>query len=298
MIRINDDKVIYSLNAMNDCAAEALPGSTVQFFTKDCFSNQIKTEEDRAELVPWSSINPATGPLEVKGAEKGDTLIVKIENIEVPDQGAMSVAPGKGAYGRVVDKAETKIIKIKDNKAVFNEKLEIPLNPMIGVIGTAPEKEDIPTGTPGRHGGNMDTKLIRKGNTLYLPVFVEGAKLAMGDLHAVMGDGEVSICGVEVPGVVTVTVDLIKGKQEEWPVLETEDAWYMLASGKDLDEAADLALEGMLKFLQNRLPLSKNDIISLLSITGNLEISQIVDPLKTVRMSIPKYVLEAYKAGF
>lgn len=169
---------------------------------------------------------------------------------------------------------------------------------MIGVIGTAPETADIPCGTPGRHGGNMDTKLIRKGNTLYLPVFIEGAKLAMGDLHAVMGDGEVSICGLEVPGVVTVTVDVIKGKQEEWPVLETADAWYVLASGKDLDEAADFAMTGMLKFLQDRLPLGKNDIISLLSITGNLEISQIVDPLKTVRMSIPKYVLEAYKAGF
>jgi amidase len=81
-------------------------------------------------------------------------------------------------------------------------------------------------------------------------------------------------------------------------MLETDDAWYALASGKDLDEAADLAMGGMLKFLQNRLPLSKNDIISLLSITGNHEISQVVDPLKTVRMSIPKYILKTYKAEF
>lgn len=297
MLKINDDKVIYSFNASNACVAEAAPGSTVQFVTKDCFSNNIRTESDMPELVPWSSINPATGPLSVIGAEKGDTLVVKIESIEVAAQGAMTVSPGKGAYGKVIEKSETKIIKIRDNKAVFNETLEIPLNPMIGVIGTAPEKEDIRSGTPGRHGGNMDTKLIKQGNTLYLPVFVKGAKLAMGDLHAAMGDGEVSICGVEVPGEVTVTVGLIKGRQEGWPMLETEEAWYVIASGKDLNEAADLAMEAMLKFLESRLPLSKSDIVSLLSIAGNLEISQIVDPLKTVRMSISKYVLEAYKVN-
>ena len=80
---------------------------------------------------------------------------------------------------------------------------------MIGVIGTAPKTESISCGTPGMHGGNMDSKIIGIGSTIYLPVEVPGALLAMGDLHAVMGNGEGSVCGAEVPGEVTVTVEVI-----------------------------------------------------------------------------------------
>lgn len=298
MKRIDKEKSVFTMSKEHKPVERISSGETVIFETYDCYTNQIKSENDLFANIKKELNNPATGPLFIEGAEVGDILKIEIVDIKINTSGVMTARPKTGALGEFITKCRSKIIPIQDNLAIFNDKIKIPVNPMIGVIGTAPETEDIPCGTPGRHGGNMDTKLIRKGNTLYLPVFVEGAKLAMGDLHAVMGDGEVSICGVEVPGVVTVTVNVIKGKQEEWPMLETDDAWYALASGKDLDEAADLAMDGMLKFLQNRLPLSKNDIISLLSITGNLEISQVVDPLKTVRMSIPKYVLEAYKSGF
>lgn len=298
MLKISDEKVIYSFHANNPCTAEAKAGDRVQFVTKDCFSNQIQCEKDRFDSVGWGTINPATGPLKVTGAEKGDTLVVHIDNIEIAEQGTMIIAPGMGAFGEMLESSETRIVKIEKGKVLFNKDIELPIKPMIGVIGTAPEGEDIPCGTPGRHGGNMDTKLITAGSTLYLPVFVEGAKLAMGDLHAVMGDGEVSICGVEVPGVVTVTLDLVRGKQEVWPVLETQDAWYVIASAEDLDKAAQLAMEAMLVFLQKRTPLSKNDIVSLLSIAGDLQISQVVDPLKTVRMRMRKDILSKYSLGF
>ncbi len=144
----------------------------------------------------------------------------------------------------------------------------------------------------------MDTRHIGPGSRLYLPVFVSGANLAMGDLHAVMGDGEVSICGVEIAGEVTVKVDLIKGKQSKWPVLETATDWYLIASGQDLDEAALFAMEEATAFLMRRTQLPLNDVVSLLSIAGNLEISQVVDPLKTVRMRLPKKVYEPYQLAF
>lgn len=298
MVTINDDQVVYSMGPKNFPVAEVKPGETLVFITKDCFSNQIQSEKDLFESVGWATINPATGPVAIKGAEPGDTLKVYIKDIEIAEQGCMVTVPEMGAAGDIISVSETRIINIKDGKALFSDKISIPIDPMIGVIGTSPEKEDIPCGTPGRHGGNMDTRLIKKGNTIYLPVFVDGALLAMGDLHAVMGDGEVSVTGLEIPGKVTVQVDLIKEKGEPWPVLETDGYWYVIASGEDLDAAADLALKAMLEFLGKRTNISLNDRISLLSACGNMEISQIVDPLKTIRFGISKDIMKNYDLKF
>ena len=86
--------------------------------------------------------------------------------------------------------------------------------------------KSIPCGEPGSHGGNMDCKVITEDASVYLPVNVPGALLAMGDLHAVMGDGEVSVCGVKVPGEVTVTVEVIKGHDLPLPMVTTESCLY------------------------------------------------------------------------
>lgn len=295
---IKDDQVVYSMSPKNKPVAEVQPGETLQFVTKDCFGNQILTEKDLFESVGWATINPATGPVYIKGAQPGDTLAVQIQDIAIADKGCMVTVPEMGYAGDVIKSSETKIIAIENGQAVFNQKISIPVDPMIGVIGTAPASEDIPCGTPGQHGGNMDTRLIKKGSTLYLPVFVEGALLAMGDLHAVMGDGEVSVTGLEIPGQVTVKVDLIKGKSEPWPVLDVGDDWYVIASAEDLDEAARLALDAMLEFLEKRTDLSLNDRVSLLSACGKMEISQVVDPLKTVRMGISKTIMKNYALQF
>src|SRR5699024_4960886 len=100
---------------------------------------------------------------------------------------------------------DPKSMKIQDYHAICHETLLITFNKMIGVIGVAPEDGPINCGTPSAHGGNMDTKQITEGATLYFPVFQEGALFATGDFHAAMGDGEVSGTGIEVPGEVTVT---------------------------------------------------------------------------------------------
>lgn len=298
MKRIEANQVVYALSRENPPAATADPGETLVFLTKDCFSNQIQKETDLFASVGWATINPATGPVAVNGAEPGDTLAVEILDIEVAGQGSMIAVPGLGALSEQLTHSETKIVPIVNGKVIFNSELEIPIRPMIGVIGTAPAGQAVPCGTPGPHGGNMDTRFIGKGARLYLPVFAPGALLALGDLHAVMGDGEVVICGVEIPGQVTVKVDLIKAKIEPGPVLETAEAWYTIASAPDLDEASQLALQQMFAFIKRRTPLPPNEVAMLLSITGNLQISQVVDPLKTVRMEMPKWVLKAYGVKF
>ena len=298
MISIPSSKCIYSMNPHNPPAAEVNPGEIVHFETKDCFSNQIQTERDLFAAIGWATVNPATGPLAIRGSRPGDVLAVRILDIKVAQKGSMVAVPEMGALGSVITHPQTKIIPIVDGYAIFNEKLRIPVSPMIGVIGTAPRTGDIPNGTPGPHGGNIDTKLVAKGATVYLPVFIEGAKLAVGDLHAVMADGEVLICGVEVPGEVTLQVDLVKEKSLRGPVLENDEGFYCIASAANLDRATGDAIDFATEFLKARLPLSINEIVMLMSISCNLQISQIVDPLKTARVEIPKEPFRAYGLSF
>ncbi len=269
-------------------------GSTVVFQTLDCFSNQIQNEDQPFSSVGWDKINPATGPLYINGAEPGDTLKVKIIDIKIDNKGVMTTAPKLGVLGDIVTGETTKIISIKDDKAIFNEKIQIPIKPMIGVIGTAPKDEDIPTGTPGSHGGNMDCKKIVKGSTLYLPINVSGGLLSMGDLHAVMADGEIVICGLEIPGEVTVSVEVLKGEELPLPMLDSEESIITIASKKTLDEAAKTATVNMHRFLVNELGIEIDEAGMLLSLVGDLRICQVVDPLMTARMEIPKWIVEKY----
>jgi amidase len=290
MKTISDKKLVFSFNAANPPALVVEPGEEVLFETKDCFSNQIKTADQRMDGLDWTAINPATGPLAVAGAEPGDVLVVRIEDIQVSSQACMVSGPDEGTLGDLLTESVTTIMPIENNSLLFADKVRLPIRPMIGVIGVAPAHDDIATGSPGHHGGNMDTNRITAGTTLYLPVAVAGGLLAMGDLHAVMGDGEVSVCGAEIPGKVTVKVDLLKHVPLEWPMLEIETDWYVIASGKTLDEAAYLATRAAAEMVSTQMGLTLNEAVSLLSLAGNLEISQVVDPLKTVRMRMPKSV--------
>ena len=188
MLFIDKSKHIFAFGPNLKPAAEAENEEIVIFETLDALSNQITSEEQTLEVVDFSKVNPATGPLYVKGAKPGDALKVDILDIEVADRGVVLTAPKAGVLGDKVKKPKTKVCKIEDGYVYFGD-IRIPARPMIGVIGVA-SLEEIPCGKPGKHGGNMDTKLIRKGTTLYLPVFVEGGLLAIGDLHAVMGEGK------------------------------------------------------------------------------------------------------------
>jgi len=163
---------------------------------------------------------------------------------------------------------------------------------MIGVLGVAPAGEPVPCGTPGHHGGTLDTRLIAEGATVYFPVAVEGALLAAGDLHAAMGDGEVAVTGVEVGGRVALEVDVRRDLKLSDPLLEDGERVATIASALTLDEAAQMATRAMADLLSGRLGLSLPDAVMLMSAVGSLEISQIVDPLRTARFVMRKETFE------
>ena len=283
--------IIYEFNKENTPIERVTPGTTVAIETYDCFEDQIQSEDTVIDKIDWNRINPATGPIYIEGAEPGDILKVKIEKIDINDQGVMAVVPDLGVMGDSIEKMEAKIMKIKDDKVLFNG-VEAPLTKMIGVIGVAPEGEGVNCGTPGAHGGNMDTTLVKEGATLYFPVATEGALFALGDLHAAMGDGEVSGSGVEIAGEVTVTFDVIKGEKIEQPMLENKDSFSQIASAETLDEATKMATTLMIERIAEKSGRPISEVTMLMSMNAQLEVGQVVNPLKTARLVVPKWLLK------
>ena len=285
------DMCVFALGDSKENAVKVQQGEILEFHTRDCFNNQIDSEDYVMDVLDWDHINPATGPVYVEGAEKGDVLKVEILDIKLDDMGTMCCLPENGVLGADITENQVKKVPVKDDKAIFNQ-FELPLNPMIGVIGVAPENESVPCGTPGRHGGNMDNTKIAKGATLYLPVFHDGAYFGCGDVHACMGDGEIMVSGIEIGAVVYVRLTVLKGVSIDNPRLEDAENIYTIASSEDIEKAIYTATKDMCGILQKNLGYTLNEAGMLMSAAGNLQFCQVVDPERTVRMAMPKTICD------
>ena len=293
--RLGRDKVFFAFSPDLKPVLRVSQGSEVIIETHDCFEGQLKTESDLVEALDWNHVNPATGPIYIEGAKPGDVIRVDLLEVNVVEKPIMVTLPGEGVLGDVITQMETSILKYKEGKVVFKDKVEIPIKPMIGVIGVAPAKGSVPNGTPGEHGGNMDCTLIGEGSSVYFTVGVEGALFGCGDLHAVMGDGEIVVCGAETPGIVRLTAQIVSQlKGLPTPFVETEDLVATIASAASADKAAQDATHLMANFLTDFVKIPLNDAGMLMSLVGWLKFCQIVDPEKTVRFEFPKSVLAQY----
>ncbi len=281
------DNYIFRMGDGMDKAVHVKQGEIITFDALDGFCNQIPDESYVMDHLDWDNVNPATGPAYIEGAEKGDILKIEIIDIDVADEGTMCALPGSGILGGDVVQSEVKKVKIVDGCAVFDS-FKIPVKPMIGVIGVAPEGEPVPCGVPGNHGGNMDNAKIVKGAVLYLPVFHDGAYLSCGDCHAGMGDGEIMVTGVEIPAKISLRCEVIKGKTIKEPRLEDAEYIYTISSDVDIEKAIYSATKTMAEVLQDKLGYNLNKAGMLISLAGNLQFCQVVDPALTVRMAIPK----------
>jgi amidase len=284
------DLQVYAFSDGMAAAVHAAPGERLVFEAQDALGGQVKTADDVLTELDFSRINPATGPVFVDGAEPGDTLVVRVVSIEPADVGAIVTGPGMGVLGDETPRHATRILPVEDGAVVFDD-LRLPARPMIGVIGVAPSEGSYPTGTAHRHGGNMDTKEIVEGCTVYFPVAQAGALLALGDVHAVMGDGEVCVSACEVDARITVEIDVIKGRTAEWPIVELDDAVYVLVSLPTIQEALEEATRQAVKLLQAGRGLSHEDAYMLASLAVDIGVSQLVDPNKTAKARIPTAVL-------
>jgi amidase len=291
---ISREKVFFAFSPNLEAIAQVEQGEEVLLQTHDCFEGQIQTTSDLVDSLDWSHVNPVTGPLYIAGTRPGDVLRIDLIELMVAEQSSMVTVPGEGALGDVITQMETAILRREGNRVIFKDKIQVALKPMIGVIGVAPAEGEVPTGTPGPHGGNMDCNLIAAGNSVYFTVGVEGALFGAGDMHAAMGDGEIVVCGAETAGAIRFIARVVDLAGLPTPFVETDELVATIFSAPTVDEAVEGVIHRMAQFLTDFVKIPLNDAGMLMSLTGQLKFCQVVDPLKTVRFEFPKSVLVEY----
>jgi amidase len=290
--RIGRDEVVWAFEPNMQPALEVEPGAVVTLETNDCFTGQIQTEDDLVTEIDLTRINGATGPIAVRGAEPGDSLVVELLQVRPAERGFATLIPGIGQLIDQVQSPLTHVFRVEGDTVHMTDRISFPLRPMVGVIGVATESETVYNGYAGRHGGNLDNHLHGPGATVYLPVRQPGGMLAIGDMHASMGDGEVCFTGVEIAGEVTIRVDRLKGKQGTWPVTELDDRWVVHGTaGPDFMEALDNAVEEGARFLVDEWGFTMEEAFIFLSVACDANICQACRPQEfstIARVSIPK----------
>jgi amidase len=290
--RIGRDKVVWSFGPEMEPVLEVEPGAVVTLETNDCFTGQIRTEADLVTEIDFGRVNSATGPISVRGAEPGDSLVVELLEVKPGPRGFATLIPG---IGQLIDRVHaplTQVFRVEGNTIHMNDRVSFPLRPMVGVIGVATDGETLTNGFAGRHGGNLDNHLNGPGATVYLPVRRPGGMLAIGDMHASMGDGEICFTGVEIEGEVTIRIDVLKAKQGTWPVTELRDRWVVHGTaGADFMEALDLACEEAARFLVDQWGFTIEEAFVFLSVACDANICQACRPQEfstIARVAIPK----------
>jgi len=257
--------------------------------------DSLKTVELRVtERGPGA--HPLTGPIFVEGAEPGDTLEVRILQIEfLHPYGVNAFSPGLGIIPDDFPYAHVKLLRWKPgaDRVEFAPGVSLRLAPFFGSIGVAPPSLTgrISSRPPGWHGGNLDNKDLVAGSTLYLPVHVSGALLSIGDGHALQADGEVTGTALETSLRGTFDVRVRKGQRLRWPRAETPTQYITMGLHEDLDEAARLATREMIDFLVAQKGLSRDDAYVLCSLAADLHVTQAVDQTKGVHATISKSVV-------
>lgn len=277
MQRIPRDKLTYEFNAQTAPVVSIRPGDTLILETYDTSTGRIHRPEDVPAFVRVRDpkrVNPACGPIFVEGAEPGDALAVEIIEIALGPLGFVRALGGAGVLRDGIAEHGVVMVRVEGDDLIFGEKLRFQARPMVGVLGTAPAHGTVYTAHPGQQGSNMDYNPIGAGATVHLPVHVPGALLAIGDVHASMGDGEVSGTGVEINGEVTVRVDLLKGAAPPRPWIETADHWIATGQGPTLDDAVTQAVEELVRILGARFDLDRTEAYLLVSARGDVRIGQ------------------------
>ena len=285
------DRVHYTWNRQHEPVLHIHSGDTVVYETREVADNQLGPESTTADLasLDWQRVYPLAGPVAIEGAEPGDTLAIDILKLHPLGWGWTAILPDLGLLSEDFPEAYLRIFDLSNGEFIyFREDIAVPITPFLGTMGVCPEQASgeaiMP---PGSFGGNMDTRQLGEGSTLFLPVQVSGANFSCGDAHAAQGDGEVCVSAVECPMHAALRFRLIKGKRIPSPQFQTAGAltpkvdhkgfYGTTGVGPDLMQAAKDAVRAMVAHIAENYALTPQDAYVLSSLCVDLKISEIVD---------------------
>ena len=309
LIDATTDTVGYTFGGRK-AVASLTPGVPVRVRTWDCFAGNVGTVDDLpSQVCQFPYLNPVTGPFHVEGARPGDTLAVHL--IELTPTGTVGFSSTFPHFGALTGTHTTAMLHPPLQERVWQYAIDherqsvryrarggdytadLPLTPMLGTVGVAPAAGEVRASiVPGPHGGNLDTPLLKAGATLYLPVSVPGALLAVGDGHARQGDGELCGVAVEVPMDVTLTVEVIPGEMAGLPRLETDTHLMSIGLGRPLEDAYRAAHTDLVHHLRDLTGLDELDAYQLLSQAGRAHIGNVVDEQYSIVAAVDKTLLK------
>jgi acetamidase/formamidase len=285
------DRVHFTWDVDHEPVIAVEDGETVVVHTRDVSDDQIGPASDVSVLaeLDMSRLYPLAGPIRVNGAQPGDTLVVEILDLRTQGWGWTAILPGLGLLPEEFPDPYLRIFDLSSGEfAYLREDIAIPIEPFFGTMGVCPAgAQEQPVMPPGTFGGNMDTRQLVRGSTLYLPVQVEGANFSCGDAHAAQGDGEVCVTGIEAPMYAALRFRLDNGRTIPAPQFRTRRSltprvdgggfYGTTGVGGDLYAAAQDAVRAMIDHLVESRDLSREDAYVLASLCVDLKISEIVD---------------------
>jgi amidase len=292
---VRDDARKYAFDWRDEPLLRVAPGESFEIETWDAASGYFKSEEDKAipALRPGfdrtpPQVNPLGGPVWLEGAERGDTLVVHIEDILVGDYSWIAVGPGRGPLGESSRWPElssgytTKILRhtpgpsgtMRDGTLRFNDRISWPITPFVGTLGVSPDREVCTSlDGQGEWGGNLDVRDVACGNRVYLPVHHTGALFSLGDVHASQGDTEFTGTAAETTATVRLRLDLIKDKKTPWMRIEKPAAIIALYASRPLEVAVETATFHLMDWLITEYGFTASDAYCLVSTCPDFRIN-------------------------
>ncbi len=270
-------------------------GESFEVETYDAATGYFRSESDKAiparrpgfdRLPPMA--NPIGGPVWLEGAQRGDTLVVEIEDILVDDSSWIAIGPRRGPLGESTRWPElsadytTKIFRhtsgpsgtMRDGTLHFNSRISWPITPFIGTLGVAPDRE-VTTSIDGQGewGGNLDIRDAAPGNRILLPIFHPGARFYLGDVHASQGDTEFTGTAAETRACVRLKLDLVKGKRIPWMRIEKPQSLVAVQAARPLEVAVETATFHLMDWLISEYHFTPTDAYCLVSTCPDFRIN-------------------------
>lgn len=291
MKRLAKTQYINTLDPRTEPRLHVESGEEITVETWDAFMGTWTAGEDRDIL------GPVAGPIAVSGAQPGDALrvdLIEITPVDLaPGRSAMhNTSSSHGFLKKEFSEHHPTVLTVRDGKVIFPGGIEIPANPSVGFIATTFTEPRKTTSDSGPYGGDIDMKELTAGSTIWLPVFVPGALLCLGDVHAVVGDGCVGGTAAECSGEIRFRVTLEKNTGLERPRALTRDHFVTLCYGEDVGEAMKQAVRDMVQFLVTEKKMAPYDAYALLSLAGDVRINRTFRPISPVKMMLSRKVLD------